>query len=208
MQFEDFDNKVKEAADHYYPAYDEKAWSKMENLLNKHMPQKKDDRRRFFFFILLSILLLGGGSWLFFSKPWQNDQPLAEKIAPVSRPVTGDPISTKDAHEEKSQTVIIPEIPESRDANLLTVPVTNNRITGNPVSGQNKPKVDPLNLTGKRSINSENIIDTRRSTVADLNKTVVTETKTSSPEELPASTRVVITVQDKLTDQKTISNPE
>ena len=46
MQSEEFDKKIKEAADHHHPAYDEKAWMKMEKLLDTHLPQKKDDRRR------------------------------------------------------------------------------------------------------------------------------------------------------------------
>ncbi len=76
MQFEDFDNKIKEAADHHHPAYDENAWARMEKLLNKHLPQKKDDRRRFIFFLLF-FLLLGGSAWLVISKPWQHNKRMA-----------------------------------------------------------------------------------------------------------------------------------
>ena len=38
MQFDEFDKKAKEAADHHHPAYDEQAWAKMEKKLNKHLP--------------------------------------------------------------------------------------------------------------------------------------------------------------------------
>ena len=55
MQSEDFDKKIKEAAEHHHPAYDEKAWDKMEKKLDKHMPTEKDDRRRVFFFLLLFL---------------------------------------------------------------------------------------------------------------------------------------------------------
>src|SRR5258705_11971200 len=75
MQSEEFDKKVKEAADHHHPSYDEKAWQKMESLLNKHLPEKKDDRRRYIFFLLL-FLLTGGGMYLMISKPWQSNKPL------------------------------------------------------------------------------------------------------------------------------------
>ena len=44
MQFEEFDNKIREAAENHHPAYDENAWARMENLLDKHLPQE-DDRR-------------------------------------------------------------------------------------------------------------------------------------------------------------------
>jgi hypothetical protein len=77
MQSEEFDNKVREAADHHHPAYDEKAWGKMEQLLDKHLPQEKDDRRRIIFFLLL-FLLLGGGAWLIATKPWGNNRSVAE----------------------------------------------------------------------------------------------------------------------------------
>ena len=42
MQFEEFDNKIREAADHHHPAYHEDAWEKMEKLLKKHMPEEKE----------------------------------------------------------------------------------------------------------------------------------------------------------------------
>ncbi len=56
------DKRIKEAAEHYHPAYDDKAWEKMEQLLNQHLPQKKK-RRRFIFFLL--PLILSGGAILF-----------------------------------------------------------------------------------------------------------------------------------------------
>ena len=65
MQSDEFDKKIKEAADHHHPAYDEKAWMKMEKLLDTHLPQKKDDRRRIIFFLFL-FLIIGGGVTLFF----------------------------------------------------------------------------------------------------------------------------------------------
>jgi hypothetical protein len=80
MQFEEFDKKVKDAANHHHPAYDEQAWVKMEKLLNVHLPQKEDDRRRIFF-ILFFFLLLGGGAWIILVKPWQGNKPLAKQVS-------------------------------------------------------------------------------------------------------------------------------
>jgi hypothetical protein len=71
MQFEDFDNKVRQAADQHHPNYDEKAWAKMQNLLEQHLPVKKDRDRRIIFLLLL-FFLVGGGVWLIVSKPWQQ----------------------------------------------------------------------------------------------------------------------------------------
>lgn len=61
MQFEEFDKKVIEAAERHHPAYDEMAWTKMEKMLDKHLPQPREKKRRALF-ILLFLLLLGGGS--------------------------------------------------------------------------------------------------------------------------------------------------
>src|SRR5882757_8584562 len=63
MQFEQFDDKVKQAAEQHHPNYDEKAWTRMEKLLDQHLPQEGDRRRRFIFFILFSLLLIGGAAW-------------------------------------------------------------------------------------------------------------------------------------------------
>src|SRR6185503_2801033 len=96
MSFEEIDKKVKEAADHHHPAYDEKAWIKMEKLLNKHLPQKKDDRRRFLFLILL-FLLTGGGVAIMISQPWKH----SNSIASVNKenPITTKPVSNPSSSE-------------------------------------------------------------------------------------------------------------
>jgi hypothetical protein len=98
MQSENFDNKVREAAEQHHPNYDEKAWSKMEKLLDQHLPQKNDDRRRIVF-LLLFALLLGGGAWLFISKPWQHENVAAGIVnAPDKNFVQSPSNPTKDNH--------------------------------------------------------------------------------------------------------------
>ena len=47
MQFEEFDDKIRDAAEHHHPAYNEGAWGKMNKLLDKHLPQEKKRRRGF-----------------------------------------------------------------------------------------------------------------------------------------------------------------
>jgi hypothetical protein len=73
MPFEDFDNKIRQAAEQHHPNYDEKAWSKMNGLLDQHLPQKEDRRRRIIFFLLAFLLLGGGATWLLIDKPWEQD---------------------------------------------------------------------------------------------------------------------------------------
>jgi hypothetical protein len=77
MQSEEFDHKIREAADHHHPAYDEKAWENMKKLLDKHLPQEKDGRRRIIFFLFF-FLLIGGGAWLLISKPWKENKQEAQ----------------------------------------------------------------------------------------------------------------------------------
>lgn len=67
MLFDQFDKKIKEAAEQHHPAYDEKAWKKMENLLNLHLPKEKKDRRRIFL-LIFTFLLLGGGVFVIVSR--------------------------------------------------------------------------------------------------------------------------------------------
>ncbi|MBI3138850.1 MAG: hypothetical protein HYZ15_09720 [Sphingobacteriales bacterium] len=61
MQFEEFDKKIKEAADNHHPAYNEEAWGRMNKLLDKHLPRKEDRRRRFILLFLLLFILGGTG---------------------------------------------------------------------------------------------------------------------------------------------------
>ena len=111
MQFEEFDKKAIEAADHYYPPYDEQAWTKMEKLLDIHLPQKKDKRRRFLFFLLFPGLIVGG---LLIAKPWKTKKPMTatEKI---NRPPQSDKSSESikpNENEYSEKRVIIPDANE------------------------------------------------------------------------------------------------
>jgi hypothetical protein len=58
MWDEEIDKKIKDAADQYHPAYDDNAWNKMEQMLEKHLPRKKD-RRRIIYFLPMILLLSG-----------------------------------------------------------------------------------------------------------------------------------------------------
>ena len=58
MWDEEIDKKIKDAADQYHPAYDDNAWNKMEQMLDKHLPRKKD-RRRIIYFLPMILLLSG-----------------------------------------------------------------------------------------------------------------------------------------------------
>jgi len=67
MLFDNFDKKIKEAAEQHHPAYDENAWRKMESLLDQHLPREKNRRR--FFLLAFIALLIGGGAFILLSNP-------------------------------------------------------------------------------------------------------------------------------------------
>jgi hypothetical protein len=117
MPFDDFDNKIKQAAEQHHPNYDEKAWSKMNVLLNKHLPQKEDGRRRIIFFLLAFLLLGGGATWLLIDKPWRQDA-LTNSETIQSQAVTGADPSPKpgdSSTHEKEETSTISSATDSAD---------------------------------------------------------------------------------------------
>lgn len=56
MPDEEIDKLIQDAAGQHHPPYDDKAWGRMELLLNKHLPQKKD-RRKYILFTLFFLLI-------------------------------------------------------------------------------------------------------------------------------------------------------
>lgn len=121
MQFEEFDDKIRQAADHHHPNYDEQAWAKMEKLLDKHLPQEDDKKRRFIFFLLF-FLLLGGGAWLLIGKPWKKEERKMADSAVVTtekgnEKTTNSSPGTKEVgisgDTEKNGVSILPVIPEA-----------------------------------------------------------------------------------------------
>ncbi|HMK26134.1 MAG TPA: hypothetical protein VK483_08900 [Chitinophagaceae bacterium] len=100
MQFEELDDKIKEAAENHHPAYDENAWAKMEDLLNKHLPQENDRRRRFILFIFLFLLLGAGSLWLFNNKPWKGSKQVTSANTTIPKPA-GEPTAPVSANEKR-----------------------------------------------------------------------------------------------------------
>lgn len=83
MSFEDFDQQVNDAADKHHPAYREEAWSRMEQLLDKHLPQERKRKRRIFLLLPLLLLLSAGG--LFVARNFDG-----KGISQKSKPVSGE----------------------------------------------------------------------------------------------------------------------
>jgi hypothetical protein len=96
MWDEEINKKIKDAADQYHPAYDDSAWNKMEQLLDKHLPGKKD-RRRIIYFLPLILLFLGGGIFFVISRKGPtssskiSEKPLPKSSQEKSREIVADP---------------------------------------------------------------------------------------------------------------------
>lgn len=110
MQFEEIDKKMREAADNHHPTYDEKAWVKMEKLLDKHMPVE-EDRRRIMFLVILLFLGLGGAGLLIL-KPWKSREQVAvEKKLPL--------VSTEPKTEAVPVIVPVPEPTQTKEPTTI-----------------------------------------------------------------------------------------
>jgi len=129
MQSDFFDKKIKDAADHHHPSYDEQAWKRMLKLLDRHLPQQPENRRKFLFILL--FLFLGGGGWLLISQPWKNNSQVSQA---TTEAIITSPANKKD---QKSESVV--PVEETNATTTVTVPAkTIDRSTeSNPVSGAN-----------------------------------------------------------------------
>src|SRR4029079_15936517 len=127
MLFDNFDKKIKEAAEQHHPAYDENAWRKMEGLLNEHLPKQRDKRR--FFLLAFTTLLIGGGAFMLLSKPNAKN-------------------SDQIVQESKSSTIGQTQTDKTRENTDVAQPgadITNREINDNTVTGA------ITKIAGKRS---------------------------------------------------------
>jgi hypothetical protein len=145
MQSEEFDKKVNEAADHHYPAYDEKAWAKMERLLDKHLPQKNDDRRKYILLLLL-FLLTGGGVYLMIAKPWQSNKPLVVSDKTVPQDIPANSIKIADAGNSE-------KINDNNNIDISERP-----IPGETIEGQRKKQQPIAGINKAHQINKTNLV--------------------------------------------------
>lgn len=110
MPFEELDKKIREAAEQHHPAYDEKAWAKMEKLLDRHLPQEKR-RRRIIFWIFPLLILAGSGVILLQRRYSDTDAPAipvqvhAKKDTKINHPSSEEPLHKSDENNRYKKTV-------------------------------------------------------------------------------------------------------
>ena len=122
MLFDNFDKKIKEAAEQHHPAYDENAWRKMESLLNQHLPQEKNRRR--FFLLAFTVLLVGGGAFILLSRPHARN---SDQIVQEAKNSTSN--KTQAGKTDKNTIIVQPGIDntnkEIRNDNTVAGAATN-----------------------------------------------------------------------------------
>ena len=117
-QFEHIENKIRQSIQDNPPAFDEKAWDKMEVLLDK---EKKKPKPFYWLWFLLPLLLVGAGSAYFFfnkNKPGNT----AENTAQISIEKTVVPSS------QNSEAAVTPKI----DKNIPQTSTQENAVRPDP----------------------------------------------------------------------------
>lgn len=112
MPFEENDRRIQEAANQHHPAYDEKAWDKMEKLLDKHLPAEKKDKKRIVFWLFLFMLAGGGAAYMLF-KTDGNKNETANNI--VKEKATVAPAIENEAIQKEK--IVIPSTRANDKAN-------------------------------------------------------------------------------------------
>jgi len=125
MPFEETNKKIVEAAENHHPAYHEKAWEKMNLLLDKHMPEEKKKRRGAF---LLLFLLVAGGAIGYIAFTGTGNINNKENIA-----VDNNTTQPANKVSETNKTVLPQTTTPVQNNNELT-PTENNTLTVKPLS--------------------------------------------------------------------------
>lgn len=129
MQDEELDKIVQEAANQHHPPYDDSAWDKMEQLLDKHLPQQKD-RKRPAFLLLLLLLLCGGTLFFTLVYPGLNSNKQPDNTAIVKNDATknNDQSTTNNANNINSEAPVVVKDNATGDNDNVALPPNN---TGN-----------------------------------------------------------------------------
>src|SRR6185295_4985354 len=144
MLFDNFDKKIKEAAEQHHPAYDENAWRKMESLLDQHLPKERNRRR--FFLLAFIVLLTGGGAFVLFSNPHpKNGGQVVEQ--------TNNSTSSKTQADKTDKTAIVVQPGVDNTDNET---INDNAVAGTATKITGKTGNSPVDVDQK-------IMDTRQS---------------------------------------------
>lgn len=188
MQSEDFDKKIQDAAERHHPAYDEKAWMKMEQLLDEHMPVEKERKRRFLL-ILFFFLLLGGGAFIWFGTGYFSNG--SKTISQANEKGSGHTISKQ---EDTSG------LPEANNDQHDKVATDNN-------NQKELTRIDPSTDKGQTDIPVKKNQDLAISKNKQKDNTSIVPAETVKKERLRSEKRTAVNKEKKIVEkERTIAN--
>jgi hypothetical protein len=153
MQDEEIDKLITDAANQHHPPYDDKAWGKMEALLDEHLPQKKD-RRKYVFFILL-FLLLGGALGTVILQPWKNNS-VNTAATEIQQPAAVI-AATKPANTTTESSTQLPVVSSVNGNNSNSAAPENNSVSGTVTAAPAKQyNNSPAGYIAVQKMNAEN----------------------------------------------------
>jgi hypothetical protein len=208
MLSENFDKKIKELTEDHATNYDGQSWDKMEQILAKHLPEKKKDRRRFFF-LLFSFLILGGGAFILLGKPFGEGQsitvntesPTLESSKPrgqsgnkdnavaTNKEATATPSSNTGEKADNGSAVIANTtavvVNTDNDKNISPVSNTNTKtgLTRNLKTGKN-------NISGSTTKTTTTSITTTTTTPTTIDPAPGNQTTVQSSDPIPVNTTI------------------
>lgn len=186
MLSEEFDKKIREAAEHHHPAYDEKAWKGMKQLLDKHLPEEEKKKRRFIFFILF-FLLLGGGVWLATGGLNTREKKETAITAQVKEPVN----KSQPENDDRRNKIPTAGLSGNDDEKGITINSKNEKekegtsITNNPGKEPFNPLLTYLDPNKKNSTAGGGINESIKDKVSPVEKDVAG--RTTKPVDVPVS---------------------
>ena len=214
------DKRIKEAAEHYHPAYDDTAWEKMQQLLDEQLPQKKE--RKKIFFILPSLLLIAILIFFVVMNNGKKDSPSIAKNIPsknnTEKSLTEKPVlNSKEKNSSKAEPIKTSLLPagnktKNNHVSIAAISRRNNKVPSNstlqtkneiPFSG-NHLIVNEKELNQQSVSKTNNIDDTNKATSSlDLKPENVDKT-----DSITVTTKENNSVPKKATDEKNVSKNE
>ena len=144
MWSDELDKKIKQTTEARHPAYDNRAWAKMEVLLDKHLPQK--GRRRFILLLLLPLVLISTG--VYFALQKQTASKITKETNTSSQSTPGNETLTQEADVTASSTT-----PGHKKAIDPAQPKTEIEIA---------PSSNKLNETGKQPASGQILLNNKK----------------------------------------------
>lgn len=175
MKPDKLDIKFQEAAAQNVPEYNERAWSDMEKLLDKEMPQKKKEKRRLLWIFLLLFIITGA---LVLINPFPKNS--GETVTPPKLNSASKPTNIHDSVSDVTTNATI------KDTNQHTI-----QLSQLPIH-----EINSQNSFSEKSIQNPKLLKIKNDKTAENNEVVIYEQNTTAENKNKADNE--ITDQDKI----------